>query len=83
MPEPLPCYKPQSSFETINTLLNCLTAASIEILSTNIYVEMSSTVLGDKDVNAAQVVQAVEAKPDIKSMEYHRQVLQSRLDEEK
>jgi hypothetical protein len=41
-----------------------------------------SSVLSDKDVNAAQIVQA-DAKPDIKSMEYHRQVLQSRLDEEK
>ncbi|KFY81695.1 hypothetical protein V500_11167 [Pseudogymnoascus sp. VKM F-4518 (FW-2643)] len=44
---------------------------------------MSSTVLGDKDVNAAQTVQATDAKPDIKSMEYHRQVLQSRLEEDK
>lgn len=43
---------------------------------------MSSTVLGDKDVNAAQTVQATESK-DIKSMEYHRQVLQSRLEEDK
>lgn len=44
---------------------------------------MSSTVLGDKDVNAAQTVQVTDAKPDIKSMEYHRQVLQSRLEEDK
>jgi len=37
---------------------------------------MSSNVLADRDVNAA-----VDAKPDVKSMEYHRQVLQSKLDE--
>ncbi|CZR59219.1 related to BNS1 protein [Phialocephala subalpina] len=39
---------------------------------------MSSNVLADRDVNAA-----VDAKPvaDVKSMEYHRQVLQSKLEE--
>ena len=47
---------------------------------------MSSTVLADKDVNAsgagANVAQP-EGKADVKSMEYHRQVLQSKLDEGK
>lgn len=44
---------------------------------------MSANILADKDINAAQTLQAVDAKSDIKSMEYHRQVLQSRLDGEK
>jgi len=43
---------------------------------------MSSAVLVDKDVNAAAVQQLVNLKGDMKSMEYHRQVLQSKLDEE-
>lgn len=45
------------------------------------------SVLGDKDVNAA--IAAAEANPnnkdsgkDIKSMEYHRQVLQSKMEAE-
>jgi hypothetical protein len=40
---------------------------------------MSSNILSDRDVNAT-----VDAKPevkDVKSMEYHRQVLQSKLEE--
>lgn len=45
---------------------------------------MSSNVLADRDVNAAaQKVVDVDAKPDVKSMEYHRQVLQSKLEESK
>lgn len=47
---------------------------------------MSSTVLSDRDVNtsgAGANGAAQEAKADIKSMEYHRQVLQSKLDEGK
>ncbi|KAG0648362.1 bns1 [Hyphodiscus hymeniophilus] len=43
---------------------------------------MSSTVLADRDINAAAAQQpAVDAKPEVKSMEYHRQVLQSKLEE--
>ncbi|PMD43645.1 hypothetical protein L207DRAFT_631711 [Hyaloscypha variabilis F] len=47
---------------------------------------MSSTVLADKDVNtsgAGANAQQQEGKADVKSMEYHRQVLQSKLDEGK
>jgi hypothetical protein len=47
---------------------------------------MSSTVLADRDVNTERVGAngaAQEAKADVKSMEYHRQVLQSKLDEGK
>jgi hypothetical protein len=43
---------------------------------------MSSTVLADRDVNAAAAQQPANQKGDIKTMEYHRQVLQSKLDEE-
>jgi hypothetical protein len=43
---------------------------------------MSSNVLADRDVNAP-AVQPSEFKPDVKSMEYHRQVLQSKLEESK
>jgi len=43
---------------------------------------MSSTVLANKDVNAAAAQQPANQKGDVKSMEYHRQVLQSKLDEE-
>ncbi|PMD64873.1 uncharacterized protein K444DRAFT_582408 [Hyaloscypha bicolor E] len=45
---------------------------------------MSSTVLADRDVNtsgAGANAAQQEAKADVKSMEYHRQVLQSKLDE--
>ncbi|TAQ86771.1 hypothetical protein B7494_g4898 [Chlorociboria aeruginascens] len=46
---------------------------------------MSSNVLADKDVNAAAAPQSQNenAKPEVMSMEYHRQVLQSKLDERK
>ena len=46
---------------------------------------MSSNVLADRDVNAAAAQQPANenAKVDVKSMEYHRQVLQSKLDEGK
>jgi hypothetical protein len=47
---------------------------------------MSSTVLADRDVNtsgAGANATQQEAKADVKSMEYHRQVLQSKLDEGK
>ena len=43
---------------------------------------MSSAVLADKDVNAAALQQPANQKDDVKTMEYHRQVLQSKLDEE-
>jgi hypothetical protein len=43
---------------------------------------MSSAVLADKDVNAAAAQQPANQKGDVKTMEYHRQVLQSKLDEE-
>ena len=44
---------------------------------------MSSAVLTDRDVNAAaaQHPSGENAKSDVKSMEYHRQVLQSKLEE--
>jgi hypothetical protein len=43
---------------------------------------MSSSVLADRDINAAAQQPAhANAKPDVKSMEYHRQVLQSKLEE--
>jgi len=44
---------------------------------------MSSTVLADRDINATASAsqQPTNAKPDVKSMEYHRQILQSKLDE--
>ncbi|KAH8663986.1 hypothetical protein BX600DRAFT_463391 [Xylariales sp. PMI_506] len=46
---------------------------------------MSSThILADKDVNAhTQGAANANGKSDIKSMEYHRQVLQSKMEEEK
>ena len=47
---------------------------------------MSSTVLADRDVNtsgAGANAAQQEPKADVKSMEYHRQVLQSKLDEGK
>ncbi|KAE9374770.1 hypothetical protein N431DRAFT_557003 [Stipitochalara longipes BDJ] len=47
---------------------------------------MSSTILADKDVNtsgAGANAAQQEGKADVKSMEYHRQVLQSKLDEGK
>jgi hypothetical protein len=43
---------------------------------------MSSAVLADKDVNAAAAQQPANHKGDVKTMEYHRQMLQSKLDEE-
>ena len=43
---------------------------------------MSSTVLADRDINAAAAQQPANQKGDIKTLEYHRQVLQSKLDEE-
>jgi hypothetical protein len=42
---------------------------------------MSSNVLADKDVNAAAQQTDTNVKGDVKSMEYHRQVLQSKLEE--
>jgi hypothetical protein len=42
---------------------------------------MSSTVLADRDVNAPAAQQNADIKGDVKSMEYHRQVLQSKLEE--
>jgi hypothetical protein len=44
---------------------------------------MSSNVLADRDVNAPALQQPAEVKGDVKSMEYHRQVLQSKLEESK
>ncbi|KAK3378536.1 hypothetical protein B0H63DRAFT_480195 [Podospora didyma] len=46
---------------------------------------MSSNVLAAKDVNtsmplAQTTVDAANSKPDVKSMEYHRQVLQSKME---
>ncbi|TVY54382.1 hypothetical protein LCER1_G004964 [Lachnellula cervina] len=44
---------------------------------------MSSNVLADKDINASATTGAPAdaAAKDVKSMEYHRQVLQSKLEE--
>ncbi|EKD17884.1 uncharacterized protein L3040_004424 [Drepanopeziza brunnea f. sp. 'multigermtubi'] len=47
---------------------------------------MSSNVLADRDINASAATKIPEYKPnqekgDVKSMEYHRQVLQSKLEE--
>ncbi|GKT84884.1 SPO12-like protein [Colletotrichum tofieldiae] len=44
---------------------------------------MSPNVLADKDVNAAVVVNDSQAAKDVKSMEYHRQVLQNKMAQEK
>jgi hypothetical protein len=41
---------------------------------------MSSNILADKDINEQQA--PAGQKTDIKSMEYHRQMLQSRLNED-
>jgi hypothetical protein len=46
---------------------------------------MSANALSTKDVNAPMVVpisQDSAAKPNVKSMEYHRQVLQSKIAEQ-
>ncbi|KAF4511193.1 hypothetical protein G6O67_003013 [Ophiocordyceps sinensis] len=43
---------------------------------------MSSNVLSDKDVNAPVAEQQAPGK-DVKSMEYHRQVFQSKMAEDK
>lgn len=49
---------------------------------------MSPNVLADRDINAAAATKQPEDKPqgqektDVKSMEYHRQVLQSKLEED-
>ncbi|KAH8898501.1 hypothetical protein GQ53DRAFT_742516 [Thozetella sp. PMI_491] len=46
---------------------------------------MSTSALSIKDVNAPMAVpisQDTEAKPNVKSMEYHRQVLQSKIAEQ-
>ncbi|RFU35866.1 hypothetical protein B7463_g503, partial [Scytalidium lignicola] len=48
---------------------------------------MSSTVLADRDVNASVNLTAgqsvKDSAKDVKSMEYHRQVLQSKIEEAK
>ena len=44
----------------------------------------TNNVLADKDINASATAQnnvQGEAKADVKSMEYHRQVLQNKLEE--
>ncbi|CAJ2507282.1 Uu.00g084680.m01.CDS01 [Anthostomella pinea] len=46
----------------------------------------STSILSDKDVNRSAVTYNAAdnaMKPDVKSMDYHRQVLQSKMDEEK
>ncbi|PNY27722.1 Uncharacterized protein TCAP_02336 [Tolypocladium capitatum] len=44
---------------------------------------MSNQVLGDKDINAAMAEQQQQTPgKDVKSMEYHRQVFQSKMAEE-
>lgn len=44
---------------------------------------MSNKVLGDKDVNAAVSDQSTAPEKDVKSLEYHRQALQSKMADEK
>jgi len=45
---------------------------------------MSAKVLSNKDVNAAMAQpQDSAAKPDVKSLEYHRQMLQSKMEDAK
>ncbi|EPE29715.1 hypothetical protein GLAREA_00875 [Glarea lozoyensis ATCC 20868] len=45
---------------------------------------MSSNVLVDRDINATVTAapETMDGKVDIKSMEYHRQVLQSKIDQQ-
>lgn len=45
---------------------------------------MSSHVLADKDINANSTAQQQpeNSKADIKSMDYHRQMLQSKIEEQ-
>ena len=49
--------------------------------------DMSSTVLANRDINTERMGEKgaaqADVKADVKSMEYHRQVLQSKLDESK
>ncbi|KAI6785079.1 Spo12 family [Emericellopsis cladophorae] len=42
---------------------------------------MSSTVLGERDINAPMEVQPTVAGKDVKNMEYHRQMFQSKMAE--
>lgn len=43
---------------------------------------ISNNVLADKDINASATQHTQgDAKADVKSMEYHRQVLQNKLEE--
>ncbi|KAJ9148357.1 hypothetical protein NKR23_g5072 [Pleurostoma richardsiae] len=44
---------------------------------------MSANVLSSKDINAVMTAQEPTRKAEIKSMEYHRQVLQSKMEEAK
>lgn len=44
---------------------------------------MSSNVLSDRDVNAAMAEQQQLSSKDVKSMDYHRQVFQNKMAEEK
>jgi hypothetical protein len=45
---------------------------------------MSSNVLADRDINATvqAAPETMDGKVDVKSMEYHRQVLQSKIDQQ-
>jgi hypothetical protein len=44
---------------------------------------MSSTALAQKDANVSMPSKEPAGKPDVKSMEYHRQVLKSKMEEER
>jgi len=44
---------------------------------------MSANVLSSKDINAVMTAQEPTRKAEIKSMEYHRQILQSKMEEAK
>jgi hypothetical protein len=74
-----------SSTDTTKTS-NIQTIAKEQKTNPHFDSDMSSSVLADRDVNTERVGAngaAQEVKADVKSMEYHRQVLQSKLDEGK
>ncbi|KAF4464281.1 acyl- dehydrogenase [Fusarium albosuccineum] len=64
--------------------LCCIKAYSSVTLSTttNTFFTMSAKVLADKDVNAPMAAEQQAPGKEVKSMEYHRQVLQSKMAQE-
>lgn len=69
-------HKPASALSTLEYYSRTRTPRTS---SPNTFI-MSAKVLADKDVNAPMIEQPVNK--DVKSMEYHRQVLQSKMAEE-